>query len=168
MDAFKKTRTTLVGVLALAAFALLLTACGSDGSGNTGAGGGGLYGGGGGPSATGSPPMDMSPAPGASDGAVVTGEDEVTVDIAGFAFSPRNLKVSVGTTVTWVNRDSVPHDVVSTGTDDVDAQRTDLFASDTLSGGDSFSHTFTEEGEFPYMCSIHASMASMHAVVEVE
>jgi plastocyanin len=42
------------------------------------------------------------------------GKDQtVEVKIDNFSFSPPNLTVTVGTTVTWINRDDLPHTVVS-------------------------------------------------------
>jgi len=37
----------------------------------------------------------------------------VTVDIDNFVFTPKEITVAKGTTVTWVNHDDVPHTVVS-------------------------------------------------------
>ena len=36
--------------------------------------------------------------------------EEVKID--NFSFGPETIKVSVGTTVTWINRDDIPHTVV--------------------------------------------------------
>lgn len=72
-----------------------------------------------------------------------------TVNIQNMAFSPSTLNVKVGTTVTWVNRDSTAHDVVSD---------TGLFNSGNLNNGQSYSYTFNQAGSFPYHCGIHPSM----------
>ena len=71
------------------------------------------------------------------------------VDISGFAFVPSTLTVSVGTTVTWTNNDSVSHTVTSND---------NLFESGNLAKGATFSHTFNQKGTFNYHCSIHPSM----------
>ena len=71
------------------------------------------------------------------------------VAIADFAFSPPNLSVSAGTTVTWTNTDPLGHSVVAGD---------DSFASGDLAGGATFEFTFEEPGEYPYMCGIHPSM----------
>ncbi len=73
------------------------------------------------------------------------------VTIQNFAFSPAELTVPVGTTVTWTNSDSTSHTVTSN-----DA----VFESATLASGDTFDFTFTQAGEFPYHCSIHPSMTA--------
>jgi plastocyanin len=71
------------------------------------------------------------------------------VEISGFAFVPSTLTVSVGTTVTWTNKDSVSHTVTS---DD------NLFDSGTLPTGATFDHTFDQKGTFEYHCSFHPYM----------
>jgi amicyanin len=76
--------------------------------------------------------------------------DSNTVTIKGFAFNPATLTVKVGTTVTWTNEDTASHTVVS----DVGSE----IASDSLSTGQSYSHTFSTAGTFDYHCSVHPSM----------
>jgi plastocyanin len=71
------------------------------------------------------------------------------VSISNFAFSPANLTVKVGSTVTWTNQDSVEHTVVA---DD------DSFKSNTIASGSTFSQTFTKAGTVGYHCGIHPSM----------
>ena len=46
---------------------------------------------------------------------VVSQSNEVTVEIRGYDFVPRDLTVPVGASVTWVNRDGVPHDATDKG-----------------------------------------------------
>ncbi|WP_308259404.1 cupredoxin family copper-binding protein [Pseudonocardia sp. H11422] len=71
----------------------------------------------------------------------------VTVSIANFAFSPAAVQVKAGTTVTWTNNDSAPHDV-----------RGGPLRSPTLNRGAGWSYTFTTPGSYRYICSIHPSM----------
>jgi plastocyanin len=73
------------------------------------------------------------------------------VKIDNFSFGPATLTVPVGTTVTWTNRDDIPHTVVST--DDPKA-----FKSKVLDTDEQFSYTFTKTGIFPYFCSVHPKM----------
>jgi amicyanin len=73
------------------------------------------------------------------------------VQIANFSFSPATLTVPAGTTVTWTNRDDIPHTVVSTA----DPR---LFKSKVLDTDDKFSFTFSKPGTYPYFCSIHPKM----------
>jgi plastocyanin len=74
---------------------------------------------------------------------------EVTID--NFSFGPTALTVQVGTTVTWTNRDDIPHTVVST--DDLKT-----FKSKVLDTDQKFSFTFSKVGSYPYFCSIHPKM----------
>jgi len=78
------------------------------------------------------------------------------VTISGFAFSPANLTVNVGETVTWTNQDGTFHSTVSD---------TNVWASNGLSMGESFSFTFTAEGVFPYHCNPHGFMTASITVV---
>jgi plastocyanin len=82
-----------------------------------------------------------------------TGAAQASVDhqisIDNFTFSPQMLNVPIGTTVTWINRDDVPHTVVD------DDKR---FKSAALDTDDKFSFTFTTAGEYPYFCGIHTHM----------
>jgi plastocyanin len=71
------------------------------------------------------------------------------IKIDNFTFGPAALKVPVGTTITWVNRDDIPHTVVNTDK---------TFKSKVLDTDDRFSFTFTKAGTFPYFCSIHPKM----------
>jgi len=69
------------------------------------------------------------------------------VTIQGFAFMPQTLKIKTGTTVTWTNNDTAPHDIKST-----------LFLSPRLSQGQTFQYTFDQVGTYDYSCGIHPSM----------
>jgi plastocyanin len=75
-------------------------------------------------------------------------KQQTTVIIKNFAFNPENLTVKVGTTVTWINEDSVNHTVKS-----ID----DLFKS-KLESGQSFNYTFNATGTYNYICDIHPNM----------
>lgn len=77
----------------------------------------------------------------------------VTVPIRSFTFTPPDLTVNTGDTVTWVNEDRAPHDVTTTG-------GPGQFASDTLAQGQSFSHTFAAPGAYDYQCTIHPDMVA--------
>jgi plastocyanin len=71
------------------------------------------------------------------------------VKIDNFSFGPDTLTVAAGTTVTWINRDDIPHTVVSSD---------GVFKSKALDTDDKFSFTFTKAGTFAYFCSIHPKM----------
>ncbi len=72
---------------------------------------------------------------------------EVKVD--NFSFGPATLAIAVGTTVTWTNRDDIPHTIVSTDK---------VFKSKVLDTDEKFSFTFAKAGTYPYFCSIHPKM----------
>ncbi len=67
-------------------------------------------------------------------------------------YLPLNLEILVGTTVTWVNEDNVPHNIQS---QDEFGKVTDVFNSPPLNTGERFEFTFEEEGVYNYYCSFH-------------
>jgi len=73
---------------------------------------------------------------------------DTMVMIDNFTFEPAKLTVKVGTTVTWKNRDDIPHTVVSAG----------KFRSKAMDTDDSYSFTFTAAGDYTYFCSLHPHM----------
>jgi plastocyanin len=75
------------------------------------------------------------------------------VKIDNFSFGPATLTVAPGTTVTWINRDDIPHTVVST-------DEPKMFKSKVLDTDEKFSFTFTKAGTYPYFCSIHPKMTA--------
>ena len=88
--------------------------------------------------------------------------------MADSTFSPSKIEVDAGTTVTWTNNDTLPHTVTSTKSDDIDSATSGLFDSGTLQPGETFSYTFKTAGDYPYECTLHATLASMHGKVEVK
>lgn len=77
------------------------------------------------------------------------------VSIGDNFFSPSNLIVTAGSTVTWTNNGNNQHQPVSgSGTP------SGLFESGVLNHGDTFSFRFTEAGTFPYYCKIHGAYMS--------
>lgn len=71
------------------------------------------------------------------------------VKIDNFSFTPQEIRVKAGTTITWTNRDDIPHTVVSNDL---------IFKSKTLDTDDKFTTTLTKPGTYPYFCSIHPKM----------
>jgi len=69
------------------------------------------------------------------------------VSIADFSFTPGDLTIAPGDTVTWTNTASTTHTVVGSG-----------WGSGALSLGSTYTHQFNASGDFPYHCSIHPSM----------
>ena len=79
---------------------------------------------------------------------------EIKVTIDNFTFSPAELKVKVGDTVTWTNHDDIPHTAVSAG----------KFRSKTMDTDNTFTFTFTSAGDYKYFCSLHPHMTGMITV----
>ena len=124
----------LIALLAMPAVAAAQYPSGGGG----GSSGGGIQIGGGG-----SPRGDSSQ----------TGMGEVA--IVDFAFQPMAIFVGVGDTVEWTNTGNADHTVDSD---------TEIFESDIIDPGESFSYTFDDPGIFPYHCDIHPHMRGMVVV----
>jgi plastocyanin len=77
------------------------------------------------------------------------------VKIDNFSFAPGELTVAVGTTVTWTNRDDMPHTVVSTD---------GVFKSKVRDTDETFSYTFAKAGTYLYFCSLHPKMTGQIVV----
>jgi len=71
------------------------------------------------------------------------------VKIDNFVFGPQTITVPVGATVTWTNKDDIPHTAVSTD---------GLFKSKVMDTDEKFSYTFTKAGTYSYHCSVHPKM----------
>jgi len=70
-------------------------------------------------------------------------------------FNSAHVTVEAGDTVTWVWDDgSVAHDVSGDG-----------FNSEVQTEG-TFSHTFEDTGDYPYLCNLHSGMRGTVTVVE--
>jgi plastocyanin len=78
------------------------------------------------------------------------GQASSPVQIDNFVFSPARLVVKAGTTVTWTNRDDIPHAVAS--------KTPGQFKSKVLDTDESYSFTFATPGEYSYFCSLHPHM----------
>ncbi len=77
---------------------------------------------------------------------------------------PKNLTVSKGTTVTWINKDSESH-AVDSGT--FMNPTGDFPASPNLSRNQRYSHTFNKGGTFPYYCVRHQTRQSEQGSIVV-
>ena len=76
----------------------------------------------------------------------------VDVDIAKFAFGPKEITIAPGTKIVWTNHDETPHTVTSNDKS---------FASKGLDTDDKFEHTFRHEGDFGYFCTVHPFMTGV-------
>ena len=63
-------------------------------------------------------------------------------------FSPATIEIKKGDTVEWTNEDITPHTATSTP----------FFDSGSIASDQSWRHTFTEPGDFPYACTFHPDM----------
>ena len=84
-----------------------------------------------------------------------TNQTDNSVIITNFAFEPHELNVTVNSSVSWTNEDTVPHTIVT----DKDAAAE--IKSANLNKGDTFEYNFTKIGTYPYHCSIHPSMTGV-------
>lgn len=75
----------------------------------------------------------------------------VEVKIDNFTFAPTTIHVKLGTQVTWINHDDIPHTVV-------EENRT--FKSAVLDTDEKFTFTPSKAGTYKYYCSIHPKMTA--------
>jgi plastocyanin len=100
---------------------------------------------------------DAGPPPPSEAGTVapstpMTGAASVAkVSIDNFDFDPKELVVTAGTTVTWVNADDVSHTATSNASPP-------LFDSKNLHPNDQFSFEFKTPGTYDYFCKPHPYM----------
>ena len=86
---------------------------------------------------------------GADQTPVASEAEQVTVEMRDFQFFPAKLTVNAGTEVSWVNRDSVPHNAIGDG---------GAFDTGTVDGGGSVSVVIDRSGSYPYVCTFHPGM----------
>ncbi len=91
--------------------------------------------------------------PSKAKGQAAPAAPEVKVD--NFTFTPQTLTVSANSTVTWTNKDDVPHVIASTD---------GLFRSKGLDTDDHYSFKFTKPGTYNYFCAIHPKMTGQIVV----
>ena len=90
----------------------------------------------------------------------VRGEDEVWIKNA--SFIPDTLNIPVGTTVTWINQDSVSYTVTSE--DSVNSKI--LFNSGKIPMNGTFNYTFNISGVYHYICKIHTRFINGIVIVQ--
>jgi plastocyanin len=79
------------------------------------------------------------------------GTKVATVDMQNFAFSPGNLHVPVGATVTFTNHDAAPHSATA---------RDGSWDTGLLNNGESKTITFDKPGDYEYYCTVHPNMVA--------
>ena len=72
------------------------------------------------------------------------------VSIDNFTFTPQTVTVKTGTTVTWTNKDDIPHGIAW--------MKNAFTRSKALDTDDSYSLTFTTPGTYAYFCYLHPHM----------
>jgi plastocyanin len=85
-------------------------------------------------------------------GILVAGAQSPTaaVSIDNFTFNPQTVTVKAGTTVTWVNKDDIPHGIA--------AQKNAFPRSKVMDTEGSYTFTFTTPGTYAYFCYVHPHM----------
>jgi plastocyanin len=74
------------------------------------------------------------------------------VAIEGMKFVPERLEVAVGDSVTWTNKDLVPHTVTAPGAH---------LDSGPIAPGASWNFVVRRRGELPYLCRFHPTMKAV-------
>jgi plastocyanin len=74
---------------------------------------------------------------------------DAMVVMKNFDFSPMDVTVTAGSTVTWKNLDGEPHTVTSAD---------GAFRSPALDENDTYRFKFDHPGVYKYVCSIHPKM----------
>ena len=77
--------------------------------------------------------------------------DPGRIVVKDFMFMPNSLTIKAGSTVTWVNKDDEPHNVVSD---------TGLFRSGAVDTNETYSFKFDKPGAYPYHCALHPRMVA--------
>jgi plastocyanin len=123
-------------LLACLALGLVATGCGGDDDDDGGGGGG----------------SSKSEQP-AGDGGGGGGGGGTQVSMKNIQFSPKDLTVKAGETITFTNDEAVAHDVHKTSGPGAD------FSSGDVGGmqeGDTFELTLDKPGKYEYVCDVHA------------
>jgi plastocyanin len=78
------------------------------------------------------------------------------------AFVPASKTISVGTTITWTNKDNYPHQPTSGIPNYPDG----IFKSGPMNNGDTYTYKFNTAGTFNYYCFIHGAMMTAKMIVQ--
>ncbi len=133
---FGAMRKPLALLLACLALGLVFAACGDDDDSDSGGG-----------SATTEEPADSGGDSGSGGGS------GAEVGMENIQFTPNEITVSAGDTITFTNDESVPHDVEKT------SGPGPAFSSGPQGGmneGDTFELKLDEPGTYEYVCRVHA------------
>jgi plastocyanin len=73
-------------------------------------------------------------------------------------YEPNSVETTVGSMVTWVNEDTVPHTVTSGTVENTKPKPDGSFDSGIINPGNSFPFVIDKTGEYLYYCIIHPCM----------
>jgi plastocyanin len=96
--------------------------------------------------------LAFAPGCGSSGGG---GSSSTDVKVADFSFSPKEITIKPGQTVTWNNDGQTAHTVKGKG----------FFTAQALAHGDKYSHKFASAGRFNYLCTLHPTLMRGTVVV---
>ncbi len=94
--------------------------------------------------------QDYSTTPNNNSGTPGTNE----IFMQGMAFTPADITIAVGTSLTWTNKDNFAHTVTS----GIPGSPSGLFDSGNVGANGQFSFKFTTAGTYKYFCKIHIMM----------
>ena len=100
---------------------------------------------------------NATPSEGSTAAPVVKGKKRAGVAIADFTYTPPDLHIQPGDTVTWTNNGPSEHTVTA---------KDGSYDSDTMSVDETFSHTYPKAGTYDYICSLHPDQMQGTIVVE--
>jgi plastocyanin len=86
----------------------------------------------------------------------------VEVEIKKFSYHPAVVKIAVGDSVRWINRERRQHHSVQLQRD---GSGDPMIDSQYLFPGDQWEHTFDKQGHYSYLCGPHPKMQGR---IEVE
>lgn len=92
---------------------------------------------------------NTNPTPNSNQSTPSTGTINITENMI---FTPSQISIQKGGTVTWTNNDDETHTVIN------DLSNVGGPASGNIEPGESYSFTFNNTGSFQYHCSIHPAM----------
>jgi plastocyanin len=102
--------------------------------------------------------MDSSHSMGNMSADATSAKKTDQVVITNFKIAPMTITVRKGTKVTWTNKDSVAHTVTADTMPGPDSGK--------ITGGATYSYTYTKTGTFTYYCDIHEDMKATVIVTE--
>jgi len=85
----------------------------------------------------------------AAAGVSPSADSHQPVAIQKFAFAPKEITITAGTTLVWTNHDETPHTIIATD---------GSFVSKAMDTDDRYEHMFATAGDYNYFCTLHPYM----------